>query len=132
MSKFKTIDSFFKRKKADILESNTPLDFNAETSNVDERRLKSPRIEDKEHPCGEALIAELSTLSVNEDNVSSIEVERDPGLRPPMWDYPINQCDEIRWAYLKHGPYQLILQKEKYHLSGPKKHPRRFQVSWFT
>jgi hypothetical protein len=96
MSKVKTIDSFFKRKEADISESNTPLDFNAGTSNVDERRLKSPRIEDEEHPCGEALIAELSTLSVNEDDVSSIEVERDTGLRPPMWDYPVNQRDEIR------------------------------------
>jgi hypothetical protein len=43
-----------------------------------------------------------------------------------MWDYPVNQRDEIGWAYLKHGPYQLILQKEKYPFSGPKKHPRRF------
>ena len=49
-----------------------------------------------------------------------------------MWDYPVNQCDEIRRMYLKHGPYQLILQNEKYPLSGPKKHPRCFQASWFT
>ena len=67
-----------------ISKSNTPLDFNAGTSNVDERHLKSPRIEGEEHPCREALIAELSTLSVNEDDVSSIEVERDPRLRSPM------------------------------------------------
>jgi hypothetical protein len=132
MSKFKTIDSFFKRKEADISKSNTPLDFNVGTSNVDERHLKSLRIEDEEHPCREALIAELSTLSVNEDDVSFIEVEQDPRLRPPMWDYPVNQRDEIRRAYLKHGPYQLILQKEKYPLSGPTKHPRLFQASWFT
>jgi hypothetical protein len=109
MSKFKTIDSFFKRKEADISKSSTLFDFNARTSNVDERYLKSPRIEGEEHPCREALIAELSTLSVNEDDVSSIEIERDPGLCPPMWDYPINQHDEIRRAYLKHGPYQPIL-----------------------
>jgi hypothetical protein len=131
MSKFKTIDSFFKRKEADISKSNTPFDFNARTSNVDERHLKSPRIEGQEHPCGEALIAELSTLSITEDNVSSIEVERDPGLHPLMWDYPVNQRDEIRRAYLKHGPYQLIFQKERHPLSGPKNHPRRFQTSWF-
>jgi hypothetical protein len=49
MLKFKTIDSFFKKKEANISESNTLLDFNAGTSNVDERRLKSPRIEDEEH-----------------------------------------------------------------------------------
>jgi hypothetical protein len=48
-----------------------------------------------------------------------------------MWEYPINQLDEIRWAYLKRGSYQLILQKEKYPLFGPKKHPHHFQASWF-
>ena len=62
-------------KEANISESNTPLDFNVRTSNVDKRHLKSPRIEDEEHPCKEALIAELSTLSINEVDVSSIEVE---------------------------------------------------------
>jgi hypothetical protein len=111
---------------------HAPFDFNVRTSNVDERHLKSPRIEGEEHPCGEALIVELSTLSVNEDDVSSIEVERNPRLRPPMWDYPVNQRDEIRQAYLKYGPCQPILQKERYPLSGPKNHPRRFQASWFT
>jgi hypothetical protein len=44
MSKFKTLDPFFKRKKADISKSNTPLDFNVETSNPNERHLKSPRL----------------------------------------------------------------------------------------
>ena len=39
MSKFKAIDSFFKIKETGILESNTPLDFNAETSNLKERPL---------------------------------------------------------------------------------------------
>ena len=47
MSKFETIDSFYKRKEADILESNTLLDFNVGTSNIDERHLKSPRVEDE-------------------------------------------------------------------------------------
>jgi hypothetical protein len=50
MSKFKTLDPFFKRKKVDISESNTPFDFNVETSNPNERHLKSPRVEDEEHP----------------------------------------------------------------------------------
>ncbi|XP_059448307.1 uncharacterized protein LOC132179584 [Corylus avellana] len=137
MSKFKTLDSFFKRKEADISKSNTPFDLNTGTSNPDERHLKSSRVEDEEYPCGEALITEtqevhfaLSTHNVDEVDISSIE--RDPGLRPPMWDYPVNQRDEIRRAYLNYGPHQLILRKEQYPLSGPKKHPRRFQASWFT
>ena len=37
-------------KDADISESHTPLDFNAETSNPNEHHLKSPRVEDEEHP----------------------------------------------------------------------------------
>ena len=84
MLKFKTINSFLKRKKADISERNTPLNFNARTSNLEECHLKSLRVKDEEHPCGEALIEELSTLSVNEVDVSFIEVERDPRLRSPM------------------------------------------------
>jgi hypothetical protein len=47
-----------------------------------------------------------------------------------MWDYLVNQCDEIRRVYLKDGPHQLILSN--YPLSGPKKHPCCFQASWFT
>jgi hypothetical protein len=58
MSKSKTIDSFFKRKEVNISKSNTPLGFNVRTSNPDERHLKSLRIEDEEHSCGEALSAE--------------------------------------------------------------------------
>jgi hypothetical protein len=65
---------------SDILESNKSLDFNAGTSNPDERHLKSLRVEDEEHPCREALSSEtqeihskLSTLNVNEVDVSSIE-----------------------------------------------------------
>ncbi|XP_059435181.1 uncharacterized protein LOC132168112 [Corylus avellana] len=134
MSKFKTIDSFFKRKEVDILKSNTPLEFNAETSNPNEHHLKSPRVEDEEHPF-ESPIAETqeihfksSKLNVNEVDVSSIE--RDPGLRPPMWDYPVNRRDEIRRAYLKDGPNRFILTN--YPLSGLENHPRCFQASWFT
>ena len=62
MSKSKTIYSFFKRKKADISEGNTPLGFNAGTSNLDEHHLKSSRVEDEEHPCGEALSAKTQEI----------------------------------------------------------------------
>jgi hypothetical protein len=71
-----------------------------------------------------------STLNVDEVDGSSIE--RDPGLRPLMWEYLVNKRDEIRWVYLKRGPYQLILQKEKYLLFEQKKHLHRFQAFWFT
>ncbi|KAG7943691.1 hypothetical protein I3843_15G055900, partial [Carya illinoinensis] len=69
-----------------------------------------------------------STLNSKEIDISSLQ--RDPGLRPPIWDYPVNQRDEIRRAYLKMGPYQIRLSK--YPFSGSEKHPRRFQASWFV
>lgn len=50
-------------------------------------------------------------------------LERDPGLQTQSWEYPINQRDEIRKAYLGMGPYQIHL--EKYILSE-EKYPRRF------
>ena len=55
-------------------------------------------------------------------------LEHDPELRPQIWKNPINQCDEIRWAYLRARPYQPRLPN--YPLSE-KQHPR-FQASWFT
>jgi hypothetical protein len=72
MSKFKTLDSLFKRKEADISKSNTSLDFNVETSNPNEHHLKSPSVKDEEHPF-ESLIVKTQeihlksfTLNVNE------------------------------------------------------------------
>lgn len=47
-----------------------------------------------------------------------------------MLDYPVNQRDKIRQAYLKADPYQNFLSK--YPLSGSEKHPRCFQASWFA
>ena len=52
-------------------------------------------------------------------------LERDPGKRPSIWNYPINQRDEIRRAYIKAGPYQYIMSKYPYDKKC------RFQASWF-
>jgi hypothetical protein len=99
------------------------LNFNAETSNLKERPLKSQRIEVEEHPY-ESLIVESqeipfksSTLNVNK--VDGFSIERDPGKRLPMWDYPVNRRDKIRMAYLKARPYQIL--RQDYPFSGPKK-----------
>ncbi|XP_072066762.1 uncharacterized protein [Arachis hypogaea] len=54
---------------------------------------------------------------------------RDPGKRPQIWNYPINQQDEIRRAYIKFGPYQFIM--DEYPLSGLESHHRRFKAHWF-
>jgi hypothetical protein len=131
MSKFKTIESFFKRKEVDVPKSNPPLNFNAETSNLKECPLKSQRVEVEEHPYKSLIVKaqeipfKSSTLNVNE--VDAFSIERDPGKRPPMWDYPVNRRDEIRMAYLKAHPYQIF--RSDYPFSGPKNHPRHFQAS---
>jgi hypothetical protein len=69
-----------------------------------------------------------STLNVNE--VYAFCIERDLGLRPPMWDYPVNRRDEIRMTYLKAYPYQFL--RLDYPLSRLENNPYRFQASWFT
>ncbi|XP_062118723.1 uncharacterized protein LOC133832387 [Humulus lupulus] len=66
----------------------------------------------------------------NESEIFDIAyLERDPEKRPPIWEYPINQQDEIRRAYIKVGPYQIKL--ESYPPFGSKEHLRRFCSSWF-
>ena len=55
-------------------------------------------------------------------------LERDPGKRIQIWEYPANQRDEVRRAYLNWGPYQWLA--EKYPLNE-ENHPRRFQATWF-
>ena len=57
-------------------------------------------------------------------------LERDPAKRPQIWEYPSNQQDEVRRAYLILGPMQPKLQS--YKPSGPTGHQRRFQYHWFS
>lgn len=54
---------------------------------------------------------------------SVLIVERDPGLRCQIWEYPVGEQDEARRIY--------HFDKDDYPLSGSKKHPRRFQSNWF-
>ena len=56
-------------------------------------------------------------------------LERDQGLHRQIWDYDVNQRDEIRRAYIMSGPYQPRLPE--YPKSGSEKHHRRFQSLWF-
>jgi hypothetical protein len=51
-------------------------------------------------------------------------LQRDPGLRPQIWQYPPDQRDSVRRAYLLLGPMQPQLQN--YKLSGEQSRRRRF------
>ncbi|KAL4281097.1 hypothetical protein GQ457_03G018700 [Hibiscus cannabinus] len=46
-----------------------------------------------------------------------------------MWEYPVNQRDEIRRAYLRAGPYQIHLSRYPF---SQEKHHMWFQYSWFA
>ncbi|XP_074557570.1 uncharacterized protein LOC141813501 [Curcuma longa] len=56
-------------------------------------------------------------------------IERDPGLRKLICEYPVNERDEIRRAYIKAGPYQPKLVE--YPRTKIGKQNRRFQYAWF-
>jgi hypothetical protein len=57
-------------------------------------------------------------------------LERDPDLRPQIWQYPVSQRDDVRRAYLKLGPMQPLLKNYKAYGTGSQK--CRFKYNWFS
>jgi hypothetical protein len=118
MNKIRRIDSFVEKKRTNIDNSQpsepTPM------CNV-EVMVKQPQC---------ASVYEEPTLS-SEQPLTRIDIAhliRDPSNRPQIWEYLVNQQDEIPRAYINLGPYQPLMSK--YPLTG-EKHPRRFQSHWF-
>ncbi|XP_004298199.1 PREDICTED: uncharacterized protein LOC101297533 [Fragaria vesca subsp. vesca] len=58
------------------------------------------------------------------------DLERDPGKRVQIYEYPVNQQDHVRRSYIKLGPYQPKLFEYPRVRSGDQY--RRFNYSWFT
>jgi len=86
-----TILDFFKRKNTQSSNANVG-DAWSPTSNIvvfGNSSKKSRRVD------------------VNEFDISSLEF--DPELRRQIWEYNVNQWDDIRRAYIKVGPYEFIL-----------------------
>ncbi|XP_058775476.1 uncharacterized protein LOC131649734 [Vicia villosa] len=117
MVKHKKIDAFFKRKISDENENCI-----ASTSTLEERAFddQTIQVQPNDQP------RKIQKVTMEEFDINCLE--RDPGKRLQIWEYPVNQRDEVRRAYLNWGPYQC--QLEKYPLNGDK-YPRRFQASWF-
>ncbi|XP_074358963.1 uncharacterized protein LOC141698205 [Apium graveolens] len=59
-------------------------------------------------------------------------LERDPGLRHPMWKYPPNVRDDIRREYIRLGACQPKLHKDQYPPTEFGNQRLRFQASWFN
>ena len=104
MSKRQTIDAFFKKKYISHSELRTFVETNVDTSMPNECPSKCSRIKSK-------------------------GIDYDPRSRKQIYEFPVNEQDEIRRAYLIASPYQP--RDIKYPYKGLKNHRRSFQSSWF-
>ena len=71
-----------------------------------------------------------NTATTNPIDLASLE--RDPGLRCPIWKYPPNVRDDVRREYIRLGAFQPKLHKDQYPHTDYKSQHRRFQASWFN
>ncbi|KAL9410696.1 hypothetical protein AB3S75_044466 [Citrus x aurantiifolia] len=113
MNKPSKINQYFKRKNAEA-NTKSPNIENSQVSLTNSPNFGNPP---------------LKAQRIETNPVITQLLERDPGLRPQIWVRDVNQRDEIRRAYIMAGPYQPRLSE--YPKSGPEKHRRRFQSSWF-
>ena len=114
MGKTPKINSFFKRANVSPTEENVG-------SSVDHVTIDTPSPPTK-----------IQRIDTVEFDINSLE--RDPGLRRKIWEYPVNRRDEVRRAYITlHGPNRPDLGKKyPYTLASAKARPRRFQAPWFA
>lgn len=147
-NKMKTIHSFYKKKiRLDgasvennlvvpctdlvlVEEEEVEVEEEVEEEEVHEEVEEELEEEVEEEGGEEGEAEEENTPQVQQvyDGSGVLVVERDPGMRCQIWDYPVNAQELARKAYVKHGPYRF--QKKVYPASIAK-HPRRFQYHWF-
>ncbi|GAA0145795.1 hypothetical protein LIER_05903 [Lithospermum erythrorhizon] len=113
MGKPRRIDSFFK-----IKEHPVPL---AEKSQIVDDPVIDSEVSSQPKTLKGARTEELGRNSIYYD----------PATRAQIWKYPVNERDEVIWAYITHGPCQPEL-KYNFPFSGPIEHPRRCQHHYFT
>ncbi|GJR05945.1 zinc finger MYM-type protein 1-like protein [Tanacetum coccineum] len=127
MAKYKTLESYFKRKSEDAssIANNENKRSRVSTDEPDQTQPHDVPRQHQNQP--EALIPETHKQTTKE--TGSGDLERDPAKRKAMWDYSVNEREQVRRAYLHLGPYQIHLKECP--VKGTIKHPRRFQYSWF-
>ncbi|KAK1403764.1 hypothetical protein POM88_003369 [Heracleum sosnowskyi] len=77
-----------------------------------------------------ATASHVPSIILSEIDLASLE--RDPGLRRPIWKYPPNVRDDIRREYIRLGAYQPQLRKDQYSPTEFGNQRRRFQAFWFN
>ncbi|XP_074370625.1 uncharacterized protein LOC141711835 [Apium graveolens] len=68
--------------------------------------------------------------TVTTSPIDPASLERDPGLRRPIWMYLPNVRDDIRREYIRLGACQPKLKKDQYPSTEFGNQRRRFQASW--
>ncbi|KAL7109055.1 hypothetical protein ACP275_06G151700 [Erythranthe tilingii] len=114
----KPIGTFFKSV------NEVPKAPDVDSSVVDDREIVETSAH-KDHFFAHQ-VEQTATIDSNQELI----LERDPGTSLQIWQYRVNQQDEIRRSYIKMGLYQFYLSKYPY--SNNTKYPRRFQHSWFA
>uniref|UniRef100_A0A7N2MB19 TTF-type domain-containing protein n=1 Tax=Quercus lobata TaxID=97700 RepID=A0A7N2MB19_QUELO len=109
---------FFKRKGS--ASNSSKVNVELPTTNV-----AIPIPENVDVPIPENADVPISQTQFQRIDLDSLDY--DPGTRKQIWEYHVNQHDEIRRAYIKKGPHQPPL--ETFKKSG--KHNRSFQASWY-
>ncbi|XP_030923461.1 zinc finger MYM-type protein 1-like [Quercus lobata] len=107
-------------------------ELNCSTSNSSEVNVELPTTnvaipipENADVPIPENADVPISQSQFQRIDLDSLDY--DPGTRKQIWEYHVNQRDEIRRAYIKKGPHQPPL--ETFKKSG--KQNRSFQASWY-
>ncbi|CAJ2631158.1 uncharacterized protein LOC123910641 [Trifolium pratense] len=124
----KTIHSFFKRKERNNDEVQTVCHTPAIAADSD---MNVESVGEVEQLIGSTIEQPPLTKvpRIEQERINIDTLIRDPGKRPQIWNYCVNQQDRIRTEYIKFGPYQFFM--DVYPLSGQEDHPRRFQARWF-
>ncbi|KAK4583825.1 hypothetical protein RGQ29_021805 [Quercus rubra] len=109
---------FFKRKGS--TSNSSEVNVELPTTNV-----AIPIPENADVPIPENADVLISQTQFQRIDLDSLDY--DPGTRKQIWEYHVNQRDEIRRVYIKKGPHQPPL--ETFKKSG--KQNRSFQASWY-
>ena len=118
MKKSTTMLDFFKRKGS--TSNSSEVNVELPTTNV-----AIPILKNVDVPIPENADVPISQTQFQRIDLDSLDY--DPGTRKQIWEYHVNQRDEIRRAYIKKGPHQPPL--ETFKKSG--KQNRSFQASWY-
>ena len=124
--KLATLHSFFEKKRRT---DDVPEQINL---------VDAPPLVDEEEQEDEQEQVEETPISTTppqvmrgrgNDDSTILVVEREPGLRCQISDYPPNDQGKARMAYIKHGAYHFKM--DEYPPDESVTHPRKFQYHWF-